>query len=56
MSPDLEVRLLQDAHKLVGGLTVVCDGTQLFEYVLDQLHIVLPHSLEFWLFKLLVSL
>lgn len=53
---DLEVRLLQDADELVGRLAPVRDWTQLLEDILDQLHIVLPHSLQFGLLKVLMSL
>lgn len=52
----LEVRLLQDAHELVGCLAAVGDGAQLLQDVLHQLHIVLTHRLQLGLFKLLVSL
>lgn len=56
MNSDLEVRLLQYAYKLVGSLAAVSDRVQLFEDVLNQLHVVLPHSLQFGFFKLLMSL
>lgn len=52
----LEVRLLQDAHQLVGCLAVVGDGAQLLQDVLHQLHVVLAHRLQLGFLKLLVSL
>lgn len=52
----LEVRLLQDAHQLVGRLAAVGDGAQLLQDVLHQLHVVLTHRLQFGFLKLLVSL
>ena len=53
---DLEVRLLQDADQLVGSLAPVCEWVELLEDVLDQLHVVLPHSLQLGFLKLLMGL
>lgn len=52
----LEVRLLQDAHELVGCLAAVGDGAQLLQDVLHQLHVVFTHRLQLGLLKLLMSL
>lgn len=50
------MRLLQDADQLVGCLALVCERAELLEDVLDQLHVVLPHSLELGFLKLLMGL
>lgn len=50
------MRLLQDAHKLVGCLAAVGDGAQLLQDVLHQLHVVLTYRLQLGLLELLVSL
>jgi len=53
---DLEVRLLQDADQLFHSKTPVRERVELLEDVLDQLHVVVPHSLQLGLLKLLVGL
>lgn len=53
---DLEVGLLQDACQLVGHRATVRERGEVVEDVLDQLHIVLPHCLQFGLLELLVGL
>ena len=55
-SPNLEVGLLQDADQLLGCLAPVCEWAEFLEDVLDQLHIVLPHSLQLGFLKPLMSL
>ena len=50
------MRLLQDADQLVHRLAPVRERIELLEDVLDQLHVVLPDSLELGFLKLLVGL
>lgn len=54
--PDLEVGFLQDANKFISCLASVRERAQLFEDVLDQLHIVLTHSFKLGFLKSLMSL
>lgn len=56
ISNHLEVWLLQDADQLFGHLAPVCERIQLLENVLDQLHVVLPHSLKLGFLEPLMSL
>ncbi|TNN74655.1 hypothetical protein EYF80_015202 [Liparis tanakae] len=56
LAVDLEVRLLQDAEQLFHCKTPVRERVELLEDVLDQLHVVVPHSLQLGLLKRLVGL
>lgn len=50
------MRFLQDADELFSCLAPLCEGTELLEDVLDQLHIVFTHRLQFWFLKALMGL
>ena len=47
---------LQDADQFVGCLAPLRERAELLEDVLDQLHIVLPHSLKLGFLKSLMGL
>lgn len=47
---------LQDSDQLISHLASLCDWDQFLENILDKLHVVLPHSLQFGLLESLMSL
>ncbi len=52
----LEVRLVEYVWQLCGGVAAVCEGAQLSQDVLHQLHIIVPHGLQSCLLQTLCTL
>lgn len=53
---DLEVWLLQYACQFVCSLVPVCEGSELLQDVLHQLHVVVTHRLQPGLLQVLMGL
>ncbi len=52
----LEVRLCEYAGKLSCSVGAVCEGVQVSEDLLQELHVVLPHWRQTWLLQALLLL
>lgn len=52
----LEVWLVEYVWQLCGGVAAVCEGAQLSQDVLHQLHIIVPHGLQSCLLQTLCTL
>lgn len=55
-TPHLEVRLCEYAGELSCSVGAVCEGVQVSEYLLQELHVVLPHRRQTQILQALLLL